>query len=319
MKNTANKRIISTDISVHQENSVNMPDDVNMFNLALNSTPQTSGEFDGIEILVDMVKKNRPDPWNIDIIDITDKYLQHLVELKSNNLKLTGRTLLFAAVLLRLKSDILEGIDSFPEGEQLLDEFEQDYDDPDFEEPLNRNNVVSLEDVIQRRTSVRLNKQRVVTLKDLIKQLKFYEEIERKRSLKNAHERAKRRAVSYANFTPEDIIDIAHDEFIEDSVDILHTTLFKLFETDEKVDFKVYQTGMDKITAYIALLFLSARSRIELVQDEFYSDLYIVKKKWQSHSHLKVPSLVRLVPHLQEELKDFACTPRAALKGKKWS
>ncbi|MFA6989109.1 MAG: ScpA family protein [Candidatus Gastranaerophilaceae bacterium] len=284
MNNTAqtieNKRIISTDISVRQENSVNMSDDINMFNLVLNTKTHSAVEFDGIEILVEMVKKNKLDPWNIDIVDITDKYLHQLVELKSNNLKLTGRTLLFAAVLLRLKSNILEGIDFFYEEDQILNEFEEDYDDPDFEEPLNRNNVVSLEDVIQRRTSVRLNKQRIVTLKDLIKQLKFYEEIERKRSLKNAHERAKRRARSYENFTAEDIIDIAHDEFIEDSVDILHTTLIKLFETDEKIDFKeLYHTGMDKITAYIALLFLSARSRIELVQDEFYSDLYIVREK----------------------------------------
>jgi segregation and condensation protein A len=270
-----NKRIIE----VSQNNQPDLQD-LNFFNLALNSTPQASGEFDGIEILVDMVKKNKFDPWNIDIVDVTDKYLQQLVELKSNNLKLTGRTLLFAAVLLRLKSDILEGLDPFACEEQLLGEFEQDYDNPDFEEPLNRNNVVSLEDVIQRRTSVRLNKQRVVTLKDLITQLKFYEEIDKRRSLKNAHERAKRRARSYANFTSEDIIDIAHDEFIEDSVDILHTTLFKLFETDEKIDFKeLYGIGMDKISAYIALLFLSARSRIDLVQDEFYSDLYIVQEK----------------------------------------
>ena len=35
----------------------------------------------------------------------------------------------------------------------------------------------------------------------------------------------------------------------------------------------------DKITAYISLLFLSAESDIELVQDEFYSDLYVVKSE----------------------------------------
>ena len=34
---------------------------------------------------------------------------------------------------------------------------------------------------------------------------------------------------------------------------------------------------MDKISAYIALLFLTAESDYELKQDEFYSDLYVVK------------------------------------------
>jgi len=43
---------------------------------------------DGIEILVDMAKSNKIDPWNIDIVEVTDQYLQKLVEMKSNNLRL---------------------------------------------------------------------------------------------------------------------------------------------------------------------------------------------------------------------------------------
>ena len=34
---------------------------------------------------------------------------------------------------------------------------------------------------------------------------------------------------------------------------------------------------MDRISAYIALLFLTAETDYELKQDEFYSDLYVVK------------------------------------------
>ncbi len=242
---------------------------------------QTQKDTDGIKILVEMAKTSKIDPWNIDIVDVTDKYLQELVEMKSNNLKLTGRTLLFAAILLRLKSDVLEGIDPLGQEnpEELQDEFMEDYDDPDYEPDVyNTSNVVSIDEVLERRTSVRLNRKRVVTLKDLIKQLEFYEEIEKKRSLKNAHDRAKRRARSYAHFTPEDIIDIAHDEYIEDSVDRLHSILTKLFESEEKIEMSELQdAGMDAISTYIALLFLSARSRIDLVQDEFYSDIYVVQ------------------------------------------
>ena len=36
---------------------------------------------------------------------------------------------------------------------------------------------------------------------------------------------------------------------------------------------------MDKISAYIALLFLTAETDYELTQEEFYSDLYVVKGK----------------------------------------
>ena len=218
----------------------------------------SNGTADGIEIIVNMAKKQEIDPWNIDIVQLTDKYLQQIVEMKQNNLRLTGRTLFFAAFLLRLKSDILEGIDSMENEDELMQEFDGDYD------------------TLERRTSVKLNRKRVVTLKDLIKQLKFYEELDRKRSLKNAHERAKRRVRSYANLTPDDIINLAHEEFIEDGVNRIHNVLFRLFEKEEKVELsELQETGMNKITAYIALLFLSAKENINLVQDEFYSDLYV--------------------------------------------
>jgi len=233
---------------------------------------------EGIEILVEMSKTGKIDPWNIDIVDVTDKYLHELVEMKSQNLKLTGRTLFFAAVLLRLKSDILEGIDPLAQNPEEIEFFEEVYEEPEIEE-INSNNVISIDDVLSRRTSVRLNRKRVVTLKELIKQLEFYEKIDRKKSIKNAQERAKRRARSYADFTPEDILDMAHDEYIENSVERLHHILTKLFETDEKIELsEINETGMDKISTYIALLFLAARSRIDLVQEEFYSDLYIVKE-----------------------------------------
>lgn len=254
---------------------------------------QKSNAHDGIEILVNMAKRQELDPWNVNIVDVTDRYLQHLVELKQHNLRLTGRTLLFAAILLRLKSDVLEGIDPLMLEEAMIEEFEEDYDDPDFymENLANRANVVSIDDALERRTSVKLNRKRVVTLKDLIKQLEFYEEIERKRSLKNAHDRAKRRIRSYANFTAEDIIELAHDEYIEDSVKKLYEMLERLFESQEKIELSEIQSvGMDKISTYIALLFLSADGRVDLVQDEFYSDLYVVQDNSRGENESKVES-----------------------------
>ena len=68
-------------------------------------------EVDGIEILVSLAKQGKIDPWNVNIVDVTDKYLMHLFQSKAQNLRMTGRTLLFAAILLKLKSNILEGLD----------------------------------------------------------------------------------------------------------------------------------------------------------------------------------------------------------------
>lgn len=263
------------------ENTNSLPKEFGT-NIEMISTNTPNEQLDGIEILVSMARNGKIDPWNIDIVDITDKYLLHLVESKSNNLRLTGRTLLFAAILLKLKSNILEGVDiaQFESQDVNVDaEYDDDWlDDELEEEPVNRNNVISIDEVLQRRTSIRLNRNRVVTLKDLIKQLEFYEELDRKQSLKNTLERAKRRVKSYANLTSDDIINLAHDEYIETSVKILHENLLKIFETEERIELNTLTLlGMDKISAYIALLFLSASSDFDLVQDEFYSDLYVTR------------------------------------------
>jgi len=233
---------------------------------------------DGIEILVEMSKKGKIDPWNIDIADITDKYLQKLVEIKTNNLKLTGRTLFFAAVLLRLKSDILEGInineDSDMQENEFLEDFDNGFDDA---ENINTNNVISLDDVLERRTSVRLNRERIITLDDLIKQLEFYEKIDKRIALQNKNSRVSRRTGSYEKFTAEDIINMAHDEYIDNSIKVLQSVLERIFLTDKRASLSdLSETGMDKVSVYIALLFLSASTDIDLIQDEFYSELYII-------------------------------------------
>ena len=252
------------------------------FDLNLNNITNENNEVDGIEILVQMARQGKIDPWNIDIIDITDKYLTHLFQSKSQNLRLTGRTLLFASILLKLKSNILEGVE--------LSDFDTQPEEPEFyddEEPLDyeqeyvpTNNVVSIDEVLQRRTSVRLNRNRVVTLRDLIRQLEFYEMLDKKQSLKNAHERAKRRVKNYSNLSPEDIINLAHDEYIEKGVERLRANLEDILNRQDKIELnELTLLGMDKISAYISLLFLTAESDYDLEQDEFYSDLYVVKRE----------------------------------------
>lgn len=237
-------------------------------------------EVDGIEILVNMAKQGKIDPWNIDIVEVTDKYLMHIFQSKGKNLRLTSRALLFAAILIKLKSNVLEGLDVLDFEPQHEEDFNYDDDMPlDYqEEYIPTSNVISIDEVLQRRTSVRLNHNRVVTLRDLIRQLEFYEMLDKKQSLKNAHERAKRRVQNYAKLSPDDIINLAHDEYIENGVLRLKANLAEILSRQDKIELnELTLLGLDKISAYISLLFLTVESDYDLEQDEFYSDLYVVK------------------------------------------
>lgn len=236
----------------------------------------------GIGILVEMAKQGKIDPWKIDILDVTSKYLAYICNMKNQNLRLTGQTFLFASILVKLQSNVLEGVQlqdfEAKEEEPTFDDdgFVVDYPEDDY---IPTNNVISLEEVLQRRTSVRLNHNRIVTLKELIRQLEFYEKLDKKRSLKEAHERAKERVRNYSKLTADEIVNLAHDEYIGESVLKLKSNLEQIFQHEEKIELNdLAVIGLDKISAYIALLFLTAETdEYDLQQDEFYSDLYVVK------------------------------------------
>ena len=264
-------------------------------------------EVDGIEILVNMAKQGKIDPWNVDIVEVTDKYLMHLFQSKAQNLRLTGRTLLFAAILLKLKSNVLEGLDVLDFEPQHEEDFNYDDEIPlDYqEEYIPTNNVISIDEVLQRRTSVRLNHNRVVTLRDLIRQLEFYEMLDKKQSLKNAHERAKRRVQNYARLSPDDIINLAHDEYIEDGVQRLKANLSEILSRQDRIELnELTLLGMDKINAYISLLFLTAESDYDLVQEEFYSDLYVVRRPQNTEEENPSEELDTRVDNAQSVIED---------------
>ena len=240
-------------------------------------------EVDGIEILVNLAKQGKIDPWNVNIVDVTDKYLMHLFQSKAQNLRLTGRTFLFAAMLLKLKSNVLAGIevtDFEPVHQEdfdyLADDDQLDYSQEDY---IPTNNVISIDEVLQRRTSVRLNHNRVVTLRDLIRQLEFYEQLDKKQALRNSLERAaRRRGNGISRMTTDDIINTPHDEYIAEGVARLRDNLEEILNRQDKIELnELTLLGMDRISAYISLLFLTVDSDYDLRQDEFYSDLYVVK------------------------------------------
>lgn len=241
----------------------------------------TKNPVDAIEIIVDMAKTGKIDPWNIDIVKVYDEYMKKLAELNAqNNLKFVGRAFLFASILLNLKSKVLNGL-SLADFEPEMDpeDFIDDYMDGDYEEEqlkLPSNNVISFDEVLQRRTSTKMNRTRAITLNDLIRHLEFYEQLEKKRTITNTLERQQRRGRNYSKLTTNDILDMAQDEYIEELVEKMDQNLTKILEREEKIelsDLKVI--GFSKPAAYIAILFLCSRGKYDIEQKEFYGDLFV--------------------------------------------
>lgn len=241
-----------------------------------------SNPADAIEIIVDMAKTGKIDPWNIDIVKVYDEYMKKLAELNSqNNLKFVGRAFLFASILLNLKSKVLNGL-SLADFEPV-DEIDDNYMDElvDLDRPaeqfkLSSNNVISFDEVLQRRTSVKMTRSRAITLNDLIRHLEFYEQLEKKKTIKSQIENSSKRIRNYSKLTTSDIIDMTQDEYIEELIDKMDKNLVKVLEKEEKVEISNLQSmGFSKPAAYVAILFLCSKGKYDIEQKEFYGELFV--------------------------------------------
>lgn len=276
--NNADTKELMKNMGVHSSNYE--------FEMISTFSNATKNPIDAIEIIVDMAKTGKIDPWNIDIVKVYDEYMKKLAELNAqNNLKFVGRAFIFASALLNLKSKVLNGLslaDFEPEDDDI-DTFVDDYMDGNYEiEQLKipSSNIISFDEVLQRRTSTKLNRSRAITLNDLIRHLKFYEQVEKKRALKQKLERQEKRTRNYSKLTTSDILDMAQDEYIEELVDKMDQNLVKILEHEEKIELSELKViGFSKPAAYIAILFLCSKGKYDIEQKEFYGDLFVTLPK----------------------------------------
>src|SRR5271170_4593968 len=145
----------------------------------VNSIAATEG---GIEFLIKLAETGEIDPADVDIIDVTDRFLKAIAAAPKENLRQSGKVLFHASVLLRLKAEALLEHKVDP-GDDFLD-FDNDsgliYDS--HKRPVARQITLEyLEKALVRRANNRQNRQRKVTLDQLVGALKEAERIERAR------------------------------------------------------------------------------------------------------------------------------------------
>ncbi len=207
-----------------------------------------------IEILVNLAKNGEIDPWNIDIVEVTDKFLRQVEELERMDLRVSGRTLLYAAILLRMKSNVLVEVE---EPEDIIEDDSLQFEIRDYPVPA----------MPLRRTS-----NRPVTLEELLSELKKAEAVEKRRFDRVKNKTEERRA------TIDEVLSIAHEEDIESRVGKMRELLNELFEKQKYIKFSDLSSPLDRtgiVLAYLALLFLATKKEIWLEQEELFGELFI--------------------------------------------
>jgi segregation and condensation protein A len=227
---------------------------------------------DPVEILVGLAERGEIDPWNIDIIEVTDRFLQELERRRELNLQVSGRTLFFAATLLRMKSEQLELLSKEEEESEEDELLGEDYDlalesETDYDGRLGP--IERLEREIQRRLDRKNMRKSPVTLFELIIELKNIEKEERRRRRLGPEESSLPDA--------DDVVNIAHDEGYQDSASRVLEECLRATSGENEMTLGAIcrELGWEIPEVYIPLLFLALDGRCSLRQEEFFGDVFV--------------------------------------------
>jgi segregation and condensation protein A len=229
---------------------------------------------DPVEILVGLAERGEIDPWNINIIEVTDRFLSELEKRRELNLQLSGRTLFYAATLIRMKSELLvvvEAPDDEGDGDGDLfgDGLGGGGEDIDYSGRLGP--IEQLEHEIQRRLDRKNMRKSPITLFELITELKNIEKEERRR---------RRMAADIPEaflIDADDVVSIAHEEGFQESAMTRLAEYLEGLEIDEEITLaelcQRMEWGIPDV--YIPLLFLALDGRCTLRQEEFFGDIFV--------------------------------------------
>ena len=245
---------------------------------------------EAIAVLIDLAQQGEIDPWDIQVIEVIDRFLSELgltgeteSACQEADLPQSGQAFLWASMLVLLKADTLERIEEAEE-EADLAQFDQ-IQDQDTQRAL----PVHLEHHIRRRSSAPPLRKRRVTLQELIEQIAV--ELEKGSS----HSRSGRPRPQSRREAARAIAQLAHNENLTDvAAQLEQFLMFDLpqlapgradINLDELLDWWAKVTvsseltdavpSHDRVGVFWALLLLCAQSKVDLLQTEFYQDLKI--------------------------------------------
>lgn len=241
----------------------------------------------GIEFLVKLAEAGEIDPKCVDVIEVTDRFLQAIAAAPKENLRQSGKVLFHASVLLRMKAEALladrvadiDGGDDFLEFDPDGGAFIYDGNKQMFARQIT---LEDLEKALVRKASNRQPRQRKVTLDQLVNALREAERIEkvrRERKPKNRIQLAGHQAVRDV----DDILDLAHDEDTELTIYKAERIFLEEVEPGGNIDLvtliRKLGAKADWVDAFLAILFLSNAGKIRLEQESFYGPLILVRNE----------------------------------------
>jgi segregation and condensation protein A len=254
-------------------------------------------EVEPVELLVRLAEEGEIEPWDIDVVEVTDAFLERL---DAADLRTSGRALFYASVLLRMKSEALLEPDEQDDPE--IEPWEEGYGEPPPDGEFGPDPVAALEDEMDRRLDRKQARGTPETLDELVRELR---EAERDSWWKESRTydtsgspRGFQRGTQTLDYrsgddvrvddepTEADVTETAHGEDIETTIADVQRVLRKQYDAgrEEVLYAEIDMEGGSRVETFLAILFLSHRGHVRLQQDELFGDLWVQNPNAESVS-----------------------------------
>ncbi|HLC79124.1 MAG TPA: ScpA family protein [archaeon] len=208
-------------------------------------------------ILIELVKKERMDPWEIDISQLANKYLHKINSISGTDLRIPANALLACAILLKFKANVLR-LSEIEDEDEFLEQKRQ----------MSPDERAEFEALLPDLKNIRKIKEGKVSLEDLVSSIEKMLESTKKKTDKSilGRERTK--------FTIP-----AHDFDIDKAMEKVYKIITKNVDSQGLVLFSRLLKEQDSreqiVRTFIPCLFLTNKGRINMWQDVFFGEIFI--------------------------------------------
>jgi segregation and condensation protein A len=216
------------------------------------------------DLIKDLVKSEGIDPWDVDISLLAKKYVDIVKQLKEVNFFVSGKVVLAASILLKIKTNNLLN-NNFADFDSLLFSNEEDDD-----EEYNGNYHTGTNDLNVRLTiKTPQTRKRKVTLNDLVGALEKALEVDERRTIR----KRKFDRIPESIRIPERKINLG------EKIKSIHGSIIEWFQkNDSDITFNHLLDGgekTDKVYTFMPLLHLENHNKINMNQPKHFENIYI--------------------------------------------
>jgi segregation and condensation protein A len=224
-----------------------------------------SRELSWQQIIYDLIQSEQLDPWDIDIGILTKRYLEKISELEEANFFVSSRILLAAAILLRIKSEIL-----LKYYIKSLDEILFGKEEKKEKLPLN----IDLDDVNELVPRTPLPRMKKVTLQELMAALN--------RAIMTEHRRIKREIYTKHAVTRFEAFLPKRKTNVRLKIREIYQKIIRFFSKDQdnKMTYSLLTNNSkeERLSSFMPILHLDNQDKIMLEQLNHFDEIYIYLK-----------------------------------------